>query len=676
MPSSLGRLFSPKSIAVIGASPNPGKIGNVLMQNLLGFSGSVYPVHPSAHDVLGHRAHPTVASIPHPVDLALLAIPQGVVVASLEDCAKAGVGAAIVYSGGWAETGDQGKSAQQEITRIAQTTGMRILGPNTSGFVNPSAGIFATFVANLPNKITPGSVAIVAQSGGVNLSLCFLAQNEGLGVRIGVGLGNACDVGLSDVLGWISSDAETKVVALAIESAADGRKLFAAIERLVDRCPVVALTAGRTDVTGFAKSHTGALTGSYIVKRAALSQAGAVVVDDLGEMIDAVKALSATRLPASQTPGVGVVTGQAGPGLLLTDALQTRGLRIPPLSAPTRERISTLLPPLTYQSNPVDTGRPGPTFSHVLQAVKSSDGIDVLAVSLIHEPDAVDPASVLKDSAPCVLCSIGPTSDFESLRSALRSNGIPVFPSPERAAVAVAALVADSQQSWRRVQLESSATHPTKASFCPSDGRWDEASAKELLNEIGISTPKRQVCHSHDQAHAALDTFRTPVAVKILNPDVQHKTEIGGIHLNVRAHSELDAALTAIDAIPGSQYLIETMVEAGPELLLGARRDPSFGPIVVLGSGGIDTEIESDISIRLAPVRLIDAQVMLGELRSSARYRGFRGQAAVDEAELAKIIQSMGRLIAERDDIAEIEINPLRVTSHELVALDALVIGQ
>lgn len=672
----MDRLFFPNSIAVIGASPNAGKIGNVLMQNLLGFSGTVYPVHPTAHDVLGHRAYPTVASIPHQVDLALLAIPQGVVVASLEDCAKAGVGAAIVYSGGWAETGDRGMTAQREIARLAQSSGMRVLGPNTSGLLNPSAGIFATFVADLPSKISPGTLAIVAQSGGVNLSLCFLAQNEGLGVRIGVGLGNACDVGLADVLGWIANDPDTKVVALAIEGVDDGRKLFASIERLVDCCPVVALTAGRTDVTGFAKSHTGALTGSYTVKRAALRQAGAVVVDDLGEMVDAVKALSVTRLPASQTPGVGVVTGQAGPGLLLTDALQTRGLRIPPLSASARERISTLLPPLTYQSNPVDTGRPGPTFAHVLQAVKSSDGIDVLAVSLIHEPDAVDPASVLKDFAPCVLCSIGPTSDLESLRSALRSSGISVFPSPERAAVAVAALVADSQQSWRRIQLESSATHPTKASFCPSDARWDEASAKELLNEIGISTPKRQVCHSHDQAHAALDAFRAPVAVKILHPEIQHKTEIGGIHLNVRAHAELDAALNTIDATPGAQYLIEAMSEPGPELLLGARRDPSFGPIVVLGCGGIETEIDSDIAVRLAPVGLIDAQVVLGELRSSARFRGFRGQAAVDEAELARIIQSMGRLIADRDDIAEIEINPLRVTTNGLVALDALVISK
>lgn len=675
MPASLDRLFSPKSIAVVGASPNPGKIGNVLMHNLAAFPGAVYPVHPSARDVLGYRAYPNVTSIEGRVDLALLAIPQGVVTATLNECAQAGIGAVVVYSGGWAESDESGKAAQDEISRLAQNTGLRILGPNTSGFINPSAGIYATFVADLPKKISAGPLTVVAQSGGVNISLCSMAQNEGLGVRLGVGLGNACDVGLSEVLNWIATDDETKVVALAIEGVANGRQLVRSIEKIVERCPVVALTAGRTDVQRFAQSHTGALTGSYKVKRAALRQAGAVVVDDLGEMIDAVRALSATRLAPKQKLGVGVVTGQAGPGLLLTDALRSRGLEIPTLPQGVRERLSTLLPPLTFQENPVDTGRPGSTFKEVLKTVRESENIGLLAVSLIHEPDAVDPLDALTDVGPCVLCKLGPLDAYESVRDALAFKGIAVYPTPERAAAAVASLAKDSHHQWIRKQAagDSGLGHGM-VDFRPA--HWDEATAKDLFDRLQIKTPTRSICKTHQDAHDALDKLGIPVVVKILHPEIRHKTEVGGVHLNVRTHDELDIALRAIDHQTGAHYLVERMAAPGPELLIGARHDPSFGPIVVIGSGGLDTEVDADISLRLAPAGSAQSREMLGELSSAARYRGFRGQPAINEDELAMIIQSLGTLICHRADIAEIEINPLRVTSDGLIALDAVVIGK
>lgn len=675
MPASLDRLFSPKSIAVVGASPNPGKIGNVLMQNLAAFPGAIYPVHPSARDVLGYRAYPNVTSIEGQVDLALLAVPQGVVTATLNECARAGVGAAVVYSGGWAESGESGKAAQEEISRLAQDTGLRILGPNTSGFINPSPGIYATFVADLPKKISLGPLTVVAQSGGVNISLCFMAQNEGLGIRLGVGLGNACDVGLSEVLDWIATDDETKVVALAIEGVANGRELVRSIERIVERCPVVALTAGRTDVQRFAQSHTGALTGSYKVKRAALRQAGAVVVDDLGEMIDAVRALSATRLNPKATVGVGVVTGQAGPGLLLTDALRSRGLAIPTLPPGARERLSTLLPPLTFQENPVDTGRPGSTFNEVLRTVRESENIDILAVSLIHEPDAVDPVDALTDVGPCVLCKLGPLDAYESVRDALASRGIAVYPTPERTAAAVSSLAKDSHHQWIRKQAAgNSGLGHGMVDFRPA--HWDEATAKDLLDRLQIKTPSRSICKTHQDAHDAMDKLGIPVAVKILHPEIRHKTEVGGVHLNVRTHDELDTALRAIDRQTGAHYLVERMAAPGPELLIGARHDPSFGPIVVIGSGGLDTEVDADISLRLAPAGSAQSREMLGELSSVARYRGFRGQPSINEDELAMIIQSLGTLICHRADIAEIEINPLRVTADGLIALDAVVIGK
>ncbi len=668
---SMNRLLAPASIAVVGASPHPDKIGNVLMRNLAGFAGRLEPVHPTATEVLGRTAYRTVSAIPGSVDLALLAIPPEATANAITDCVSAGVGAAVIYSGGWGETGETGRKRQDELRAIARDGGLRLLGPNTSGFIAPHAGIYATFVADLPDTVNAGSLAIVAQSGGVNLTLCFQAQNEGLGVRLGIGLGNAADVAVPDVLNWLAEDEGTSAVVLALEGVADGRALVAAVRRLTERCPVVALTVGRSDVTEFARSHTGALTGSYRLKRAALAQAGAVVVDDLTELMDAAAALSAVRLPPLEHAGVGVVTGQAGPGLLLADALLSRGQRIPSLSDEVCKRLATILPPLTYQQNPVDTGRPTAAFKDVLHVVKSSPGIDVLAVSLLHEPNAVDPVIVMQGSGPAVLQSQGPADAMVRLRAQMRAHGVAVFPTPERAAAAVSALVRDARARHQRT-LPTGGDRRKVPSFRP-DNAWNEAQAKELLALLDIRSPERVVCSSRAEAHKAMTKLGPPVAVKLLQAGVAHKTELGGVHLNVSTTAQLDAALDAIDKTHGARYLLERMAPMGPELLVAARRDDVFGPIVVLGSGGTGAEIEDDVAIRLAPLNDREAGRMLSELTSAARYRGFRGAPAVDEPELGRLLARLGDLLVTREDIELVEINPLRVTPAGLVALDAVV---
>lgn len=644
------------------------------MRNLAKFPGKIYPVHPSASEVLGKRAYPTVAAIPESVDLALLVIPPEAVLGALRDCAAAKVGGAVIYSGGWAESGEAGSARQKEIQEFSRAQGIRLLGPNTSGFIAPHVGVYATFVADIPETIPTGSLAIVAQSGGVNLTLCFLARNEGLGVRFGVGLGNSVDVGLADVLNYLREDKEIRAIALAVEGVADGRALFEAVEKTTGKIPIIALKLGRTDVTEFAKSHTGALTGSYRVTRAALAQAGAVVVDNLTELLDAARALGAARLAPKADPGVGVITGQAGPGLLLADALGARDVRVPLLPQSTLGQLSKLLPPITYQKNPVDTGRPGPSFREVLQAVRRSPGIDLLALSLIHEPDAVDPGKALEGLGPAVLASQGPLDVITPLRDRLYQQGIALYSTPDRAAAAVSALVQDCKQ--RETQRASAQSPNQEINFCfkPTRATWDEDTSKSLIQSLGIATPERFVCTTHAQALEAFEKLGAPVVVKMLHPEVLHKTEAGGVHLNIRDRNSLEAALSAIDHKKNAQYLLEKMAAPGPELLLGARRDPSFGAMVVLGAGGIEAEHEDDLSVLLAPFSVVQARQMLGELRSAYRYRGLRGGVKVDEEQLAKIITVLGDFFVKRKDLAEIEINPLRVTAQGLVALDALVI--
>jgi acetate---CoA ligase (ADP-forming) len=663
-------LFGARSVAVIGASVTPGKAGNALVGSLAGFGGRVFAVNPRGEPVGGRPGYERIGDVPERVDLALIAVPVPAVLGALAECAEAGVGAAVVHSGGWAEAGSEGTELQASLAVLGRETGLRILGPNTSGFFDPSAGLCASFVrtaADLP----AGGLAIVAQSGGVNHALAFQAAAEGLGIRLGVGLGNAVDVGFAEVLGHLAHHDSVEVVALAVEGVSDGRSLVAAVESVAARVPVVALKTGRTDVDAFSRSHTGALTGSWRVKRAALAQAGAVVVDDLTALVDAAQALRLVRLSPSAEPGVGLVTGQAGPGLLLADELAYRGATLPELPAAALARLSELLPPITFQRNPVDTGRPAETFGAVLDTVGAAEGIDLLAVYLLDEPDAADPAALLAGTdGPAVLGLTAAPGRLAEVREALGPAGVPVLPTPERAARAVAAVVRDARQRARRASAPSAGPAPGYRPECA----WDESSAKELVDELGMRTPRRVKCATPEEAHEALRLLGPPVVAKALLAGLDHKTEAGGVHLGIRDGETLDRALAAIDAIPGARYLIEETAPPGPELILGARRDPVFGPLVALGAGGTDVEAADDAAVRLAPVPPREAAAMLGELAAAPAFRGARGAPAVDEDELSRAIVAIGALIAARDDIAEVEVNPLRVTPGGLVGLDALVV--
>jgi acyl-CoA synthetase (NDP forming) len=651
------------------------------MRSLAGFPGTVHPVHPHADDVLGRRAFPDVAALPAVPDLALVAVPAASAPGVVRACGLAGVAGAVVYAGGFAEAGSDGARLQDALAAAAAETGIRVLGPNTSGFIAPHHGLCASFVGAAAGVPT-GPLAIVAQSGGVNLALAFAAQAEGLGVRFGVGLGNAVDVGFADILEHVAADPGVGVVALAIEGAHDGRRLVDAVSRLVERVPVVALKVGRSDVTAFAQSHTGSLTGNWSVTRSALRQAGAVVVDDTTALIDAARALAMTRLPAGERPGVGLVTGQAGPGLLLADALGVAGVALPELPSETQRALEAQIGPLTFRRNPVDTGRPGSSFPDVLRTVAASEAIDLLAVYVLDEPEVVDVADALGavDARPLVVGTGGPPARVGALRDRLAGEGIPVYPTPERTAAAVSALVADARARHRRRSVPQP---PAQGAHAPASaaGDWDEDRAKQLIAAAGIPVPARRVCASHAEAIEAAMEIGFPVVAKLVHPELRHKTELGAVRVGLQDRTTLAVALAELDAVPVpasavARYLVEAMAPPGPELLVGAVRDPAFGPLVVMGAGGVEAELGEAVAIRLAPIGVAEAATMLDELSFADRYRGFRGGPAVDQAALARTAAAVSSLIAERPDIAELEINPLRVAPDGAVlALDALVVS-
>lgn len=514
-------------------------------------------------------------------------------------------------------------------------------------------------------------MAVVAASGGVNHALAFALAEAGVGLRLGVGLGNSLDVTQADVLNHLADDDGVRAVALHVETAAEGRRLTEAVRRLTDRVPVVALVVGRSDIGDFARSHTGALATSWRVTRTALRQAGAVLVDDERDLVDAVNALSRVRLPANPRPGIGLVTAQAGPGLLLTDDLRSHGIPVPPLVERTVKELRELLPALTYLNNPVDTGRPSPAITQVVERVSEDPGIDVTAVYGLLEPTAVDlPAALTAARAATPLVAVvgGPVEQAQRTRRELGEAGIPCAATPASGSAMVRALVEDAAARTRLEAVVTASDAPT----LPPLGPVDEHTAKGVLADLGIRTPVRRVCADPTAAHAALDELGGPVVVKILDAEILHKTEVGGVQVGIRTHEELDEALARMPASPA--LLVEQMAPAGPELIVGVRRDPVFGPVLALGAGGTAAEILGDVSLRLAPLSANEAHAMLDELATHQMFLGARGATPVDRARLTHVLLALACLAAD-DAVAECEINPLRVLPDgDVVALDAVLL--
>lgn len=683
MKAPLSRLFDPKSIAIVGASTAPEKPGYQMVKAFEKFPGKIYPVNPRGGEVLGFDMFRSLSEIPEPVDLIAMVVPPQASAGVLREAASCGAGAAFMVSGGFSETGGDGHKRQAEILEICHNGGIRLLGPNTSGFMRPSKKLFCTFLPAAAG-LKHGKIGIVAQSGGINITMAFMANELRLGISLSVGIGNGADVSVADAIDYLAEDAATDVIAVHLEGVADGRVLFDTIRRTVSRKPVVVLPVGKADLGGFAESHTGNLMGAYELTCAGLRQAGAVVVDTTTALIDAAHALSNSRLAPSAAPGIGILTGQAGPGLLMTDKLRTAGIDVPEIGADTISKIAGLLPPLTYLKNPVDTGRPLASFGEICSTLAQDPVIDALLVYALHESDSVDFADAIGSAAdlsgkPCVYGTQGMHKDIGPMMKALEKRGVTAITSPDRAAVATLALAEDSR-AQHRISTLSSET-PLQGSRLPALPRsLDEASAKDFIDAWDIATPKRFICSTHAEAIAAKRKIAGAAVVKILDPRITHKTETGGVHLGIRTAKQMSAALDQIDSIKSrtrkKRYLVEAMAPAGLEVIVGARNDPSWGPVVLLGLGGTAAEVLEDVSMRLAPVNRSEALAMTDELKSAALFNGFRGTPTVDKDALADVVVAVGRIVLETPGVREIDLNPVRVYADGdgVLALDALIV--
>jgi acetyltransferase len=451
---TLRQLFDPSAVAVVGASATEGKIGYEAMANATAFDGPVYPVNPSSDGTLfGEPFVASVTDIDDDVDLALCCVPGPATPEVIEECGEAGIGAAIIYAGGFAEAGEEGERLQAAVVEAADRYDISVLGPNTSGFVVPATDLLCSFASGA-EKLPPGNTAVIAQSGGVAHALAFQSRRQGRGVSAMVGLGNRANVGFTETIDYFDGDERTDAIVLHVEGTDDGRALLEACR--ASETPVIAYKVGQSDVGEFAESHTGALTGDHELYTAGFAQYGVPTVDATDDLLDAAAALGDS--PDPDGPNVGVVTAQAGPGIIISDRIQRGGGSLPELTAETRERVDEVLPGVTYTGNPVDTGRPMPAFGDVVTAVAEDDAVDIVLVYELFEQAMGFPVEALDGLAervdrPVLFATDGIEEDMAEDSAALADAGVPVFETPERAADAAAVLA-------RYAAMDGPATDP------------------------------------------------------------------------------------------------------------------------------------------------------------------------------------------------------------------------
>ena len=690
---SLTALLHPRSIAIIGASDDPARIGGrpLAYTRDAGFAGHIFPVNPRRATVQGLPAFPTVAEVPEPVDTAIVAVPAPAVVETAEACAAAGVKAVVVFSAGFAETGGEGRRRQDALTAVARASGMRIVGPNCLGIYNSANGFYATFTTTLEAAHpVPGGVGLVSQSGAYGSHLSLLATRRRIGIRFFVTTGNECDVDVAETIGWLARHPDISVIVAYVEGVADRDRLLASLATARERGkPVVLQKVGRTEIGADAvRSHTATLAGSDAVYDGVFRQFGVHRARDAEEMLDVAYAASFGAFPASRRVALMSISG--GVGVQMADEAVACGLEVTPMSDRAQARLKAQLP---YASprNPVDIT--AQAFNDLdlirsnLDVVLEEDAYDAIVAffTFVAAAEAmVEPVrEILQDARRrhpdrlLVLSIVGPPDVVQHYEAA----GCPVFEDPSRAVRAVAALVRLAE-SFERPAAAPPGVSPAEALPPAPVG---EALASRIFSDAGLPMVASRLCATAGDATEAAAALGFPVALKIASPDIAHKSDVGGVALDLdtpEAVAEAFAAVTdkARGARPRARVdgvLVSPMVRHGVEMILGVQHDPTFGPVVMCGLGGVFVEVLADVSFRPAPFDAAEAHRMLRELQGYPLLAGARGRPPADVDALAAALAALSRFAAAHAERLEsAELNPLvvRPAGHGVVALDALIV--
>jgi acetyltransferase len=695
--------FAPQSVAVIGATENPGTVGRTLLWNLVTspFGGTVYPVNPKRASVLGVKAYPSVSEIPEPVDLAVVVTPPPSIPAIIRECGENGVQGAIVISAGFKEVGAEGAALERQLLEAAQETGVRIIGPNCLGVMSPLSGMNATFATTVAR---PGSVGFISQSGALCTAVLDWSLKEMVGFSAFVSVGSMVDVGWGDLIYHLGDDPKTRSIVIYMETIGNARSFLSAAREVALTKPIIVIKPGRTAAAAkAAASHTGSLTGSDEVLEAAFRRSGVLRVNNIADLFYMAEVLA--KQPSPKGPRLTIVTNAGGPGVLATDALIMGGGELSELSPEAMQAYNEVLPPTWSHNNPVDIiGDASPErYAKALEIAAKDPNSDGMLVILT--PQAMtDPTRIAEQLKPLakqegkpVLASWMGGVDVAAGEEILNRANIPTFPYPDTAARAF-------NYMWKysynlRGLYETPAMPEDSAAWTPDRKLVQETIAKargerrEILTEFeskqvlaayGIPVAKTMVARDAAAAVAAANELGYPVVLKLFSETITHKTDVGGVQLNLNNAAAVEKAFAAIQASvaekAGAQHFqgvtVQPMVKLKDayELIIGSSLDMQFGPVLLFGSGGQLVEIFKDRALALPPLNTTLARRMMEQTRIYKALKGVRGRHAVDLAALETLMVRFSALVAEQRWIREIDINPLLASPDGLIALDARIV--
>lgn len=694
--SELRHFFAPESVAVIGASTKPGKVGHDILRNMLssGYQGEVYPVNPHAREILGRRTYPSVLEVEGPVDLAVIVVPAPAVLSVMEECGGKGVDAAIVISAGFRESGPEGIERERQLAALARRLGIRVIGPNCLGLMVTATGLNTSFARGFPPR---GNVSLMSQSGALATAIIDWSIQQGIGYSKFVSFGNGVDVGIVDLLEAWEDDPETSVIVAYIEGLPDGREFMEVARRVSARKPVVVVKSGGTEAGARAvSSHTGSLAGSDQAYDAAFHQSGVLRARALEELFDLAVAFAYQGPPPGRR--VAVVTNAGGPGIMATDALERTGLTLAGMDSGIVEKLRTRLPEASNFYNPIDVlgDADAARFTFAVEAVLEDPGVDALLALVtpqaMTEPEETARGVVEKASAtkkPVLACFMGGEAMSEA-GAVLNRGQVPNYPYPERAVNALAAMARYREWLDRpedevvRFEADREAVRQAFASV-REEGRVNlgEVEARGVLSAYGIRLPESRLAESAEEAAQQAREIGFPVVMKIVSPDIVHKSDIGGVRVGIWSEQEaMDAyelmMLRAQRFAPNAVLrgvAVQEMVRGGAEVIIGSTRDPQFGPLVMFGLGGIYVEVLRDVSFRIAPFGRGHAREMIDEIRSAPLLRGTRGQRPADLEAIVETLLVVSQLVTDFPEILEMDINPLKVGApgEGAVAVDARI---
>ncbi len=698
----LDAIFAPRTVAVIGATERQGSAGRAVLWNLISkpCGATVYPINLKRPNVLGIKAYKNIASVPDPVDLAVVITPAPTVPAVINECAKAGVMGAIVISAGFKETGPEGARLEQQVLEEAHRGRMRIIGPNCVGVMRPYSGMNATFAAQIAR---PGSVGFLSQSGALCTAILDWSFRENVGFSAFISLGSMLDVGWGDLIDYLGRDPYTKCIVIYMESIGDARSFLSASREVAPTKPIIVIKAGRTEAAAkAAASHTGALTGSDEVLDAAFRRVGVLRVDSISEVFDMAEVLS--KQPRPKGPRLAILTNAGGPGVLATDALIEDKGEPAPISAETMAALSAILPAAWSHNNPIDIlGDANPErYAKALEVTAKDPNIDgllaILTPQAMTNPTAT--AEHLRQHARIsgkpVLASWMGGEAVEAGKQILNQAGIPAYEYPDTAAHVFTLMWRSSYNLQGLYETPNLPVDSEMANIAREraeaiiaavrrEGRsvLTEFESKQLLAAYGIPTVKTAIAATSDAAEAAAEDFGYPIVLKLHSKTITHKTDVGGVQLNLRDAVAVRAAFRTIESSvrqrAGAEHFqgvsVQPMVTLdGYEIIIGSSLDSQFGPVLLFGTGGQLVEVFNDRALALPPLNTTLARRMMEQTKIYTALKGIRGRRPIDLAALEQLLVRFSHLVVEQKWIKEVDINPLLASPERLLALDARVI--